>query len=238
MDALRERRREVFGDDPRLAGLPEIVDRGPGDASVRVPVLESGRLRRWLDDPHAPDLRAGVAPEYAEFLRRHRLDHRFVRLGVPNPLPAQGLPDRRRLHIGWRGEEADWDAPDLARLFSGQGVAPPVEEMERDQGRYLALLERIEGSVVIAAAAVRRRLTDAEVREAYRALRRHPDGRSTGALHDVLWQAVAFELARTPYSAREFDAVLVMLERSVRRHQTWEGSSAYVEFLTTVLPFE
>ncbi len=86
---LEQRRRDLFGDDPRSVGLPAVtVTDGDVVTSVTVPVLDTPRLRSYLDGPEPPDKRAGLAPQYAEILRHHRLDHRFVLHSIPNPLPG------------------------------------------------------------------------------------------------------------------------------------------------------
>lgn len=57
---------------------------------------------------------------------------------------------------------------------------------------------------------------DAEMREIYSTLRRRPDGRSLGFVHDYMWQAAALILATRPLSQAEFEAIMARLEPAGR----------------------
>ncbi len=57
---------------------------------------------------------------------------------------------------------------------------------------------------------------DAELRDIYSALRRRPDGRSLGFVHDYIWQAAALILGTRPLSQAEFEAIMARMERSCR----------------------
>jgi hypothetical protein len=87
-----------------------------------VPVLGSSRLTAYLQAAERPDPRARLHPEFAELMRIHRLDHRFVTLTMPNPFPV-GAFERRRLRLKWRGDEIDWNAPALATLARRRGAS-------------------------------------------------------------------------------------------------------------------
>lgn len=58
--------------------------------------------------------------------------------------------------------------------------------------------------------------TDQELEEVYAMLRRRPDGKSLGMVHDFLWQVAALLLGRHVLSEAEFEAIFGQLERSVR----------------------
>ena len=57
---------------------------------------------------------------------------------------------------------------------------------------------------------------DSEMKEIFSALRRRPDGRSLGFVHDYMWQAAALVLGTRPLSQAEFEAIMARLERSCR----------------------
>lgn len=227
---LIRRRREVFGHDPRVAGEPQVV--GIGSARrIRVTTLDTPALRAWLADPNRADLRAGLAPPFAEFVRANGLDHRFVELGLPRAGSSSASWRHSVAHVRWRGEEADWEVPALATLFRGDARAPDAHAMARYPERYVLLFVALETTVLAVAVAERREPTDAEVSEAYSEVRRGRTGHRSSFLRDALRQRAALELALRPYSADEFDASMRQLERSVRRHDEGAASRGYVRFL-------
>src|SRR5437016_2101851 len=68
---------------------------------------------------------------------------------------------------------------------------------------------------------------DAEMREIYSALRRRPDGRSLGFVHDYMWQEAALVLGTRPLSQAEFEAIMERLERSCRTFELGPTSRNY-----------
>ena len=66
-------------------------------------------------------------------------------------------------------------------------------------------------------------------------LRRRPDGRSMGFVHDYLWQAAALILGTRPLSQAEFEAIMARLERSCRTFEMGPGSRNYVATLKGTL---
>jgi hypothetical protein len=77
---------------------------------------------------------------------------------------------------------------------------------------------------------------DAEMLEIYSTLRRRPDGKSLGFLHDYMWQAAGLALGTRPLSQVEFEAVLARLERSCRTFETGPGSRNFVAALRETWP--
>jgi hypothetical protein len=69
------------------------------------------------------------------------------------------------------------------------------------------------------------------MREVFSILRRRPDGRSEGFVHDYLWQAAALILGTRPLSQAEFEAILARLERSCRTFEQGATSLNYVATL-------
>jgi len=58
--------------------------------------------------------------------------------------------------------------------------------------------------------------TDQEVEEIFSALRRRPDGKGTGQLHDLLWQVAALLLATRVMSEAEFTALFGFMAHLVK----------------------
>jgi len=76
---------------------------------------------------------------------------------------------------------------------------------------------------------------DAEMKEIYSMLRRRPDGKSLGYVHDYMWQAAALVLGTRPLSQAEFEAIMARLERSCRTFELGPSSRNYVAALRTTL---
>jgi hypothetical protein len=66
-------------------------------------------------------------------------------------------------------------------------------------------------------------------------LRRRPDGRSLGFVHDYMWQAAALLLGTRTLSQAEFEAIMARLERSCRTFEQGPTSRNYVAALRTTL---
>jgi hypothetical protein len=73
--------------------------------------------------------------------------------------------------------------------------------------------------------------TDQEIEEIYSLLRRRPDGKSIGPVHDALWQTAAMVLGTHPLSQAEFDAIFGALARSTRCWGWGVVSRNYVAYL-------
>jgi hypothetical protein len=67
------------------------------------------------------------------------------------------------------------------------------------------------------------------MKEIYSWLRRRPDGKSLGFVHDYMWQAAALMLGLHVLSRKEFEAIMARLERSCRRFEMGSTSRNYAE---------
>jgi hypothetical protein len=76
---------------------------------------------------------------------------------------------------------------------------------------------------------------DAEMKEIYSTLRRRPDGRSLGFVHDYMWQAAALVLGTRQLSQAEFEAIMARLEHSCRTFELGPTSRNYVASLRMTL---
>jgi hypothetical protein len=106
-----------------------------------------------------------------------------------------------------------WQVPALAALFRGTRQPPP--SLEGYPAEYLAIFSLVEEHFLKACDVIGDR-TDQEMEEIYSTLRRRPDGRSLGAVHDFLWQAAALLLGSFPLSEAEYKAIFGQLARSAR----------------------
>jgi hypothetical protein len=124
-----------------------------------------------------------------------------------------------------------WETDSLRALFRGDKQPPVLGDCPEAYNECFSLLE-LHLLEVCKFLGDRR---DAEMREIYSALRRRPDGRSLGFVHDYLWQASALMLGTRPLSQAEFEAIMARLERSCRTFEQGPTSRNYVTALKTML---
>ena len=72
---------------------------------------------------------------------------------------------------------------------------------------------------------------DDEFLEIYTQMRRRPDGKSLGPLHDVIWQSAALVLGQSPWSEEEYTAVFGQMARSARHFRLFPSSRNYFEHI-------
>ena len=72
---------------------------------------------------------------------------------------------------------------------------------------------------------------DEELADIFSTIRRRPDGKSTGFLHDFFWQVSALMLGTRELSEAEFTAIVGRQERSCR---TFAMGSSSRNFATTI----
>ncbi len=123
-----------------------------------------------------------------------------------------------------------WRVDSLRPLFRGDRRPPPDNEMAHYPTEYVMFFYRIERNVLLFSS-VTRDPTDAQFVDVYSQMRRRPDGRSTGPLHDVVWQAAALALGLRPWSEAEFTAVFGQLARSARHFKMGSASRNYMTYL-------
>ena len=123
---------------------------------------------------------------------------------------------------------ARWQVPALAELFRGSRTPPP--DMGHYPEAYAPHFFFIEDHVLAVCAAKGDR-TDQEMEEIYSMLRRRPDGRSLGAVHDFVWQVSALLLGTQYLSGAEFEALVGALEGSARKWALRPVSRFYAAYL-------
>ena len=121
----------------------------------------------------------------------------------------------------------------LRALFRGNGEL--VIDRTDFKEEYIPFFHPIETTLV----AVGQRLPESMIlddkfREAFSAMRRRPDGKSTGYIHDVIWQLAADFLIRHICSQNEFEACFRRLEQSAR---TWHTGPTSVNYLANIQPY-
>lgn len=137
-----------------------------------------------------------------------------------------GLYDGKRLAL-WRVES-------LQELFRGTQEPPPDHEMERYPHQYVHFFYLIERHLVTLCETMNPP-TDEEFIGIFSAMRRRPEGRSLGLVHDAVWQCACLALGSRPYSEAEFQAVFGQLARSVRHWKEGFTSRNYISYLCSTM---
>jgi hypothetical protein len=153
------------------------------------------------------------------------------RLSVALETDDQGnirVQDKHTVPVTDGEKMAPWPVPTLQELFRGDR-APPLD-MDHYPKEYCPHFYFIEKHLLTVCAAKGDR-TDQEMEEIYSMLRRRPEGRSLGAVHDFLWQVAALLLGTHVLSGAEFEALLGALERSTRKWGLRPVSRNYVAYL-------
>jgi hypothetical protein len=138
------------------------------------------------------------------------------------------VPDKHSVPVTDGEKVVSWPVSSLAALFRGSQTPPP--DMDHYPEAYTPHFFFIENHVLTVCEAKGDR-TDQELEEIYSVLRRRPDGRSLGAVHDFLWQVTALLLGTQVLSAAEFQALIGALERSTRKWALRPVSRNYVTYL-------
>lgn len=177
-------------------------------------------------------------PELRDIFSDPPLDPRKIILAaipVKNPDEHAGLVpagmDRSSVSLTSGKHFWFWEVDSLRALFRGDRQPPVLGDYPEAYNEAFMLfdLHVLEISKFFGD----RR--DAEMKEIYSTLRRRPDGRSLGFVHDYMWQAAALILGTRPLSQAEFEAIMARLERSCRTFEQGSTSRNYAASLRATL---
>jgi hypothetical protein len=182
------------------------------------------------DEPdHAAPPALELVPSLAEVVRAAGLNPK--KLAVAFEADGQKhvrVVDKHTVPVSDGQKIVPWAVPALSELFRGNRTPPA--DMDHYPPEYTPYFFFIENQVLTICEAMGDR-ADQEMEEVYSALRRRPDGRSVGVLHDLLWQVMALLLGKHPLSEAEFEALLGALVRSTRKWGLRPISRNYATFL-------
>jgi len=139
------------------------------------------------------------------------------------------MQDRQCVFVESEGRIGEWHIDSLRGMFRGSKEPPSMERYPEEYAPLFFIVERNLLSAV--ASSYSRDITDDEIERIYDIIRRRPDGRSVGVMHDVVYQAAAFILGIRSLSQLEFEAIFRQLARSARGWKEEPGSRNYIEFL-------
>ena len=204
---------------------------GSADSLVREFSEEDTQMEAPANGDNPPLV---LVPSLGHVITAHGLNAR--KLTVPVEADNQGrirVKDRHSVPLYDGKQLVYWPVASLRELFRGN--QPPPAGMDRYPAKYCGHFFFIEEHLLTVCEEQGDR-TDQEMEEIYSALRRRPDGRSLGPMHDFLWQVAALTLGMHALSAAEFEAIFGQLERSVRKWALRPVSRNYVDYLRSSLP--
>jgi hypothetical protein len=180
----------------------------------------------------------GFVPSLRQEIERQPLDlKKIIRAAVPvkdpaeHPTPVPAGIDRRALYLTDGKSFCHWETDSLRALFRGDRQPPVLGDYPEAYNDSFILMD-LHALEISKLFGDRR---DEEMLGIYSALRRRPDGKSMGFIHDYMWQAAAIVLGTRPLSQAEFEAILARLERSCRTFAMGPTSRNYVATLRTTL---
>lgn len=121
-----------------------------------------------------------------------------------------------------------WSVDSLSSLFRGDEPAPSGDEISMHSLGFAPLFFEIESGLKLFLSESQHPPTDGALLEVFSALRRRPDGRSLGLLHDFVWMNVAFMLGKYRCSESLYTAIMKRMEQSVRMFKTGMSSRNYM----------
>jgi hypothetical protein len=177
-------------------------------------------------------------PSLRQAIERQPLNlDKIILAAVPVKNPAEHRPlvpagvDRCSLCLVDGKNVCLWETDSLRALFRGDRQPPVLGDYPEAYNDSFALLD-LHALEISKFFGDRR---DEEMLGIYSALRRRPDGKSMGFVHDYMWQAAAIVLGARPLSQAEFEAIMARLERSCRTFAMGPTSRNYVATLRTTL---
>ena len=179
-----------------------------------------------LDD-FVPSLREALAGQSLDLCDSMLMAAVPVKDGDPNEPPVPVELDRRLIPLVAGDNVCEWKVDSLRSLFRGDRKPPTLGDYPEAYDDEFFILEMH----VLQISDLFGDRRDDEMREIYSILRRRPDGKSIGFVHDHMWQAAAILLGTRPLSQAEFEAILGRLERSCRTFSIGPGSRNYLETL-------
>ena len=122
--------------------------------------------------------------------------------------------------------------PSLRVLFRGNGELTINRTEFKEE--YIPFFYPIETTLFqVGKGLPKHMIADDKFIEAFSIVRRRPDGKSAGYIHDIVWQLAADFLIRHVCSQNEFAACFRRLEQSAR---TWHTGPTSVNYLANIQP--
>ncbi|MBF0387377.1 MAG: hypothetical protein HQL20_05930 [Candidatus Omnitrophica bacterium] len=170
-----------------------------------------------------------LMPSLVNVINTEKLHVETISLTLPMDVEQNpGVSDRSKVRLSdTEGRGGEWRVPSLRALFRGDKIPP--QDMDHYPEEYSAMFFVIEKNVLFAGDFID--IRDEEIARLYSLVRRKPDGRSEGVLHDVLYQSAALILGLQAVSQAEFEAIFDQLVASARGWRESYSSRNYIAYL-------
>lgn len=178
--------------------------------------------------------RIDLVPPLRELVAAAGLDSLHLTVALPTDKSGDkiDIQDRHQILLHDGEKFGEWHVSSLRELFRGNQTPPP--DMNHYPPEYCRFFYTIEKHFLMVCD-VHGDPTDKELEEIYATLRRRPDGKSLGPVHDAVWQIAAFMLGIYALSQAEFDAIFGQLARSTRHWQLGLVSRNYIDYVRQTL---
>jgi hypothetical protein len=219
---------DVLGEGDHDEPAVDVLD--DDEESVTLPEMTWIKARKGRGK--SPKLRViEMEASLAVAVANAELDWRQLRPVLPPRADGRtAVAPRNTVILTDGARTGSWAVPSLRALFRGNRAPPPESEMAHYPVEFTDLFYCVEYQALAATDGVRIP-TDDEFIEIYAAMRRRPDGKSLGPVHDAVWQASCLVLGMSRYSEAEFDAAFAQLTRSVRHFRIGQPSRNYMGHL-------
>jgi hypothetical protein len=132
------------------------------------------------------------------------------------------------------GKQAfEWKVDSLRDLFRGGEEESLGDVLSDYPMEFTPLFYTIEQNLPLFLSGAGLPPTDGEFLDVYSSMRRRPDGRSQGSLHDFVWMNAAFMLGKYRCSESLYSAIFKRLEKSARTFKTGMSSRNYMNAIQT-----
>jgi len=194
--------------------------------------------KRKKEEEKSPFPELDLIGSLQDVVKRNNLDVNNISLAINIKDDDRKDAGRENVFINSGKAVAEWRVDSLRALFRGDKAAPSDGEMDYYPHEYRIFFYDIENSVNLYCKALDIKPTDSEFIELYTQMRRRPDGRSLGPLHDTIWQSAALSLGLRPWSEAQYMAVFGQMTRSARHFKIGHTSRNYFHYLLQVFSGE
>ena len=189
--------------------------------------------RKTRDIPEDVTGRFELCDSLRAVVKKEGLDASRLSVGLPvdEQLGSIAIDARSPVVLFDGSKVAGWAVDSLRALFRGDEEVPGDGVLARYPAEFSPMFFVIERNLPLFAQDSRLPPTDGEFLDIFSAMRRRPDGRSLGQLHDFVWMNTALMLGQYRCSENLYKAIMNRLERSARTFRMDAASRNYIDYL-------
>jgi len=168
-------------------------------------------------------------PSFQKIVKEKHLNVSKINISIPaNKQSEPHIENRYCLYLNDGKHVEEWHIDSLREMFRGE--KHPPKNMDHYPEEYCGMFFSIEKNILWASGMIND-TTDDEFVRLFNLIKRRPDGRSEGFMHDVIYQSAALMLGLQPLSQAEFEAIFMQLARSAKNWRQGYASRNYIHFL-------